>query len=193
MRRAAVLFALCAVSMACHRSRETTTAAPDYRLDGAYSFSISKLEPPIYMQGNFVVADSQVFLYADGSCEPAANTPKASDDMRAAWFDCRKTRDGAFLQLRVSQTDPVNKSRWHARMQVNDIVDRCMTYNTRGQCTQVLRARGMKWVDLYGTITVTRGIPDAPRDSARTTAPGGVPRLRLRCDTIPRATSCGGA
>ena len=193
MRGVAILVALCAVSMACHRSRESTTALPDYPLDGAYSFTISKQEPPIYMQGDFVVADSQVFLYADGSCEPAANAPKASDDMRAAWFDCRKTRDGAFLQLRISQTDPVYKSRWHARMQVNDIVDRCTTYNTRGQCTQVLRARGMKWVDLYGTITVTRGIPDAPRDSARTPAPGGVPRLRLRCDTIPRATSCGGA
>jgi hypothetical protein len=81
------------------------------------------------MSGYFVVADTQVFLDVARTCEPAV-APKASDGMRASWFDCNRSREGSFLQLRISQIDPVNRSRWYARMRVLDSVTRCSQYTT---------------------------------------------------------------
>jgi hypothetical protein len=174
-------------SMACHRNRSALDAVPKYRLDGAYAFTVNG--EGVYMSGYFVVADTQVFLDVARTCEPAA-APKASDGMRASWFDCNRTREGGFLQLRISEVDPVNRSRWYARMRVPDTVTRCTQYTTTGVCTQVVRARGMKWVDRHGTMVVTRGLPGTPPDTGRSIEPTGSRRLRIRCDTSAAGQAC---
>jgi len=75
-------------------------------------------------------------------------------------------------------------------MLVADTVNRCTKYTARGECTQLLRVRGMKWVDLYGNMTVVRGMP-AP-DTSRAPSPSGKRPLRARCDTSGTSTSCSG-
>jgi len=181
------LLLLAAVAVACHRHRQDTETLPSAPVDGVYSFTINKL--PVYMDGRFVVADTQVFLYVDRSCT-LTDAPKSSDGMRATWFQCGGSIGGSFIQLRISRVDPVNRSRWYARMRVPDTVERCTQYTTRGDCTQVLRAYGMKWVDLYGNMTVVRGML-AP-DTSRAPNPRGTRPLRARCDTSAASTSCSG-
>ena len=175
------------VSVACHRNRQETATVPAYPLDGVYSFTIHKL--PVYMEGQFVVADTQVFLHVDRSCT-LTDAPRSSEGMRATWFQCGGSIGGSFIQLRISNVDPVNRSRWYARMRVPDTVERCTQYTTSGDCTQVLRAYGMKWVDLYGNMTVVRGML-AP-DTSRAPNPPGTRPLRARCDTSATSTSCSG-
>jgi hypothetical protein len=174
-------------SVACHRARTAGDAIPKYPADGAYAFTIDG--QGVYMSGHFVLADTQVFLDVAGRCEPAA-APKASDAMRASWFDCNRTREGGFLQLRISQVDPVNRSRWYARMRVLDVVTRCTQYTTSGDCTEVLRATGMKWVDRYGTMVVSRGLPGTRPDTGRPIVPKDARRLRIRCDTSAAGPAC---
>jgi len=84
--------------------------------------------------------------------------------------------------MRISEIDPVNRSRWYARMRVQDTVVRCTRYLANGDCTEILRARGMKWVDRNGTINVVRGLP-AAADTSRVPDATGIRRLRARCDT----------
>jgi hypothetical protein len=141
------------------------------------------------MDGRFVVADTQVFLHVDRACA-VTDAPKSSEGMRATWFQCGGSIGGSFIQLRISRVDPVNRSRWYARMRVADTVNRCMQYTARGDCTQLLRAYGMKWVDLYGNMTVVRGML-AP-DTSRAPNPSGTRPLRARCDTSATSTSCSG-
>jgi hypothetical protein len=187
MRMSLLLVAV--VSVACHRNRGDTEMPPSKALDGAYSFKLTT--NPLFpgMEGQFVVADTQVFLYVERACEPV-DAPKSSEGMRAAWFQCGGSLGGTFLQLRISKVDPVNRSRWYARMRVPDTVERCTQYTTRGDCTQGLRAYGMKWVDLYGNMTVVRGML-AP-DTSRAPNPPGTRPLRARCDTSATRTSCSG-
>ena len=184
--RASLLLVI-AVSVACHRNRQDTGTLPSTPVEGVYSFTIRKL--PVYMDGRFVVADTQVFLYVDRRCT-LTDAPKSSEGMRATWFQCGGSIGGSFIQLRISRVDPVNRSRWYARMRVPDTVERCTQYTTRGDCTQVLRAYGMKWVDLYGNMTVVRGML-AP-DTSRAPNPSGTRPLRARCDTSATSTSCSG-
>lgn len=183
------LLLLSAVSVACHRNRGDTEMPPSHVLDGAYSFKLTT--NPLFpgMEGQFVVADTQVFLYVDRACEPV-EAPKSSEGMRAAWFQCGGSIGGTFLQLRISKVDPVNRSRWYARMRVPDEVVRCTQYTTSGDCTHGVRALGMKWVDRYGNMTVVRGIL-AP-DTSRAPNPSGTRPLRARCDTSATRTSCSG-
>ena len=173
------------VSAACHRNRQETGMPASYPLDGVYSFTIHKL--PVYMDGRFVVADTQVFLHVDRQCT-LTDAPRSSEGMRATWFQCGGSIGGSFIQLRISRVDPVNRSRWYARMRVPDTVERCTQYTTRGDCAQVMRAYGMKWVDLYGNMTVVRGML-AP-DTSRAPNASGTRKLRARCDTSATGTSC---
>lgn len=185
-RRVSLLL-LSAVSLACHRNRQDTGIHPSAPVDGAYSFTIHRL--PVYMDGRFVVADTQVFLYVDRPCT-LTDAPRSSEGLRATWFQCGGSIGGSFIQLRISSVDPVNRSRWYARMRVADTVNRCMQYTARGDCTQLLRAYGMKWVDLYGNMTVVRGM--LPPDTSRAPTPSGTRPLRARCDTSASGTSCSG-
>jgi hypothetical protein len=181
---------LLAASVACHRNREIAVERPTAaQLEGAYSFTINS--NGIFMEGRFVIADTQVFLYVDARCE-FADAPESSEGMRATWFDCNRTREGAFLQLRISQVDPVNKSRWHARRRELDTVTRCAVYTVNGDCTQVVRARGMKWVDRYGQMIVTRGMPPIGWQDERRSQPTGSRPLRVRCDTSATGSNCRG-
>lgn len=185
--RGAIL--LLGASMACQRHGNTTSAVPNYPIDGAYRFLIDV--PGVYMTGRFVLADTLVYLDADADCQ-FADAPKSSDGLRSTWYDCNRTRDGAFLQLRISQVDPVKKSLWYARMRVPDTETRCTQYTVAGDCVEVLRARGMKWVDRYGAIIVTRGLPGTPPDSVLRIVPHGSKPLRARCDTIATKVPCSG-
>jgi hypothetical protein len=152
-------------------------------IDGKYSFVIEN--PSLKMEGQFVVAYSRVYLVAPRRCVPIEG-PKSSEAMRAAWFECRGAGQGArseaSLKLRISEIDPMTRSRWYARMRVQDTVIRCTRYQANGDCTEILRARGMKWVDRNGTINVTRGLPVAP-DTSRAPDAAGTRRSRARCDT----------
>ena len=181
------LLLITAIPGACHRNRQVTETHPSAPVEGVYSFTIHRV--PVYMDGRFVVADTQVFLHVDRACT-LTDAPRSSEGMRATWFQCGGSIGGSFIQLRISSVDPVNRSRWYARMLVADTVNRCMQYTTRGDCTQLLRARGMKWVDLYGNMSVVRGMP-AP-DTSRAPNPRGTRPLRARCDTSGISTSCSG-
>lgn len=186
MRRALSL--LLAVIPACHQPREMAPQVPLAGIDGKYTFTINT--PRVSMEGTFLVAYSQVHLLTPRRCLPIEG-PKSSSEMRAAWFECwgaNHKRSEPSLRLRFSEIDPINHSRWYARMRVQDTVIRCTQY-TGGDCTQILRARGMKTVDLNGSITVLRGFP-AALDTSRTPDPNGTRPLRVRCDTSATSTSC---
>ena len=74
-------------------------------------------------------------------------------------------------------------------MQVQDTVVRCAQYQTTGDCSGILRARGLKWVDRNGSITVLRGLP-AVSDTGRADPGTGRKPLRTRCDTTAVNRSC---
>jgi hypothetical protein len=183
----AMLVLLLATTVGCHRNREIAVEPPGGPVDGAYAFTLKGAD--VYMEGRFVIADTQVFLYTNSRCE-LADAPEQSGGMRATWFDCNRTRDGAVLQLRISQVDPVNRSRWYARMRVLDVITRCNVYTVNGDCVELARARGLKWVDRYGQMIVTRGLPPiGPPDEKRLEPTGSRP-LRVRCDTSAAGSNC---
>jgi hypothetical protein len=181
MRVAAVVLLL-ASSISCFRHR-SVELPPNQSIDGAYHFSVKRNNGDIYgiMEGRFVIADTQVFLYTNANCE-LADTPRTSDGQRATWFDCNRTREGGVFQLRISQTDPINKSLWYSRSRELNTVTRCIIYSTSGTCTRWGRARGMEWVNRYGPMMVTRGLP-VPLDTGRAPVPGLPRQLKSRCDT----------
>ena len=181
--RGLLMILLCS-GMACYRPREMAPEVPLPGIDGKYSFTVT-IPSSARMDGQFLVAYSQVYLLAPRRCVPVEG-PKSSGEMRAAWFECwgagQNARSEASLRLRISEIDPVNRSRWYARMRVQDTVVRCTRYLANGDCTQALMARGLKWVDRNGTINVVRGLPVTP-DTGRAPEAGGTKRLRARCDT----------
>ena len=176
-------------TVACYRPREMAPQVPLAGIDGKYSFTISN--PSLKMEGQFVVAYSQVYVLAPRRCVPV-DGPKSSDEMRASWFECsgnQKQRGESSLRLRISEVDPINLSRWYAHMYVPDTVSRCTRYTATGDCVELLRARGMKWVDRNGSITVVRGFPVAP-DTGASTVPAGIKRLKAKCDTTTMGSNC---
>jgi hypothetical protein len=186
MRGAFLLLLL--TSMACHRRADTTEALPKQPVDGAYRFILET--DGVVMEGRFVIADSQVFLDGEDRCE-LVDVSKTSDD-QAKWFDCFRTQTGSFLQLRISLVDPVRKSIWHSRIRVRDTVLPCKQYTAYGECVQSLRSHATKWVDRYGAMIVTRGLPGTPPDSGLQLAPPGSRPFRMRCDTTIAMGSCNG-
>lgn len=184
------LVVLLASAMACHRPREMAPEIPLPGLDGKYRFVIEN--PSVKMEGQFVVAYSQVYLLAPRHWVPVEG-PKSSESMRAAWFECwgagRSARSEASLKLRIGEIDPITRSRWYARMRVQDTAIRCTRYQANGDCTEILRARGMKWADRNGTINVTRGLPVVP-DTSRAPDATGTRRSRVRCDTSAMRGAC---
>jgi hypothetical protein len=188
MRRAIPLL-LPVISSACHQPREMAPQMPLAGIDGKYTFTINTQR--VRMEGTFLVAYAQVHLLTPRRCLPIEGL-RSSPEMRAAWFECsgaNQKRPEPSLRLRFSEIDPLNQSRWYARMRVQDTVTRCTKFNTSGDCTEILRARGMKTVDLNGSITVLRGFP-AALDTSRTTDPNGTRPLRVRCDTSATGASC---
>jgi hypothetical protein len=178
---------LVAVVMACHRPRQMAPQVPLEGIDGKYTFTIA--DRFIRMEGRLIVAYSEVHLLSPPYCRPIEG-PKSSDEMRASWFECRGgQRSSESLRLRFSQIDPINRSRWYARMRVADTVRRCTLYNASGDCLQLLRATGRKWVDRNGAIHVERGF-EAVADTGETTNPAGSKRLRVRCDTSAAGSQC---
>ena len=180
---------LLALVPACHQPREMAPQVPLAGIDGKYTFTINN--PPLKVEGTFLVAYSEVHLLTPSNCKPIEG-PKSSDAMRAAWFECwgaNQKRPEPFLRLRFSEIDPINQSRWYARMRVQDTVLRCTRYQTTGDCVELLRARGMKTVDRNGSITVIRGFPAAV-DTGNAEPSGGAKRLRARCDTSATSASC---
>lgn len=182
------LIGLLAILPACHQPREMAPQVPLVGIDGNYTFTISNAW--LQMEGQFLVAYSQVHVLAPRSCVPI-DGPKASDEMRASWFECwgGKSRSESSLRLRFSEIDPIRQSRWYARMRVQDTVIRCTRYQSNGDCVEILRARGMKWSDRNGSITVVRGFPAAP-DTGATMPSRDVKRLRAKCDTGVTSVSC---
>lgn len=185
------IFALFAAPMACHQPRQMAPQVPLAGIDGNYTFTISSQS--IKLEGQFIVAYSKAYLLSPKHCVPTEG-PEASEEMRAAWYECwgqqgRSTREASSLRLRISEVDPINRSRWYARMRVPDTVVRCTRYMTTGDCTEILRARGMKWVDRNGSITVLRGFTAQP-DTGRGNDPAGDRRLRIRCDTSAVTRNC---
>lgn len=180
---------LLALIPACHQPREMAPQIPLAGIDGKYTFTINTQR--VRMEGTFLVAYSEVHLLTPRNCVPIEG-PKSSAEMRAAWFECwgaNQKRPEPSLRLRFSEIDPINHSRWYARMRVQDTVVRCTQY-TGGDCTAILRARGMKTVDLNGSITVLRGFP-AALDTSRTRDPNDTRPLRARCDTSATSAPCG--
>ena len=186
MQRA--LFGLLAILPACHQPREMAPQTPLAGIDGKYTFTISNAW--FRMEGQLLIAYSQAHVLAPRSCVPIEG-PKSSEEMRASWFECRGSgsRSESSLRLRFSEVDPIRQSRWYARMHVQDTVVRCTSYQSTGDCVSILRARGMKWVDRNGSITVVRGFPAAP-DTGTATPSGDIKRLRARCDTSATSASC---
>lgn len=178
------------VSSGCHRPREMAPQIPLKDIDGKYTFNISY---PFKMEGQLVVAYSKVYLIEPARCVQI-DGPRSSDEMRSAWFECaaggQARPSEGFLRLRFSEVDLINRSRWYQRTQVSDTVLRCTSYRTTGDCTQLLRARGLKWVDRNGSITVVKGFVAKP-DTGQGNNPSGVRPLRARCDTSASSTSCG--
>jgi hypothetical protein len=181
---------LCGALIGCHRAPDIAPQIPLEGIDGKYSFSINK-PPYLKMEGQFIVAYGEVHLLSPSSCRKIEG-PKTSDGLRAAWFECwggRRPSDPS-LQLRFSEIDPINRSRFFVRMRVMDTVRRCTAYNTSGDCVELLRARGMKWEQRDGAITITKGFVVKP-DSGRVPNPSDPRRLRARCDTTAAGNSCG--
>ena len=182
------LVGLLLILPACHQPREMAPQVPLAGIDGKYTFTISN--PQVKVEGTFLVAYSEVHLLTPRRCVPI-DGPKSSEGMRAAWFECwgasQKSPEPS-LRLRFSEIDPINQSRWYARMRVQDTVVRCTRYEATGDCVSILRARGMKWVDRNGSITVVRGFPPAV-DTGTTAPSGGTRPLRVKCDTSA-TTSC---
>jgi len=175
-------------SSACHRNREVALERLTDGVDGGYRFLIDV--PGVYLTGRFVVADTQVFLEVDSDCE-FVDAPTASGEMRSSWYECDRTAEGAFFQLRISQVDPVKKSLWYARIRVPDTKTVCPRYTIYGQCIEGIRERRVKWIDRYGAMIVTRGLAGTPPDSsARITVPRGSRPLRARCDTTAFNKAC---
>lgn len=181
------MIAVLLACLACHRHREVVPERLTAGVDGAYRFLIDV--PGVYMSGRFVIADTQVFLDTDYECV-FADAPKSSDGLRSTWYDCNRTPDGAFLQLRISQVDPVKKSLWYARYRVADTRRRCTVYSIHGECIEGYRARGTRWVDRYGAMIVTRGLAGTPPDSVAQIVPRGSRPLRARCDTTAFSKEC---
>ena len=76
------LLLITAIPVACHRNRQVTET-PSAPVEGVYSFTIHRV--PVYMDGRFVVADTQVFLHVDRACT-LIDAPRSSEGMRATWF-----------------------------------------------------------------------------------------------------------
>jgi hypothetical protein len=180
---------LLAILPACHQPREMAPQIPLEGIDGKYTFTVNSHQ--VKVEGTFLVAYSQVHVLTPRNCVPI-DGPKSSDGMRAAWFECwgaNQKRPEPSLRLRFSEIDPIDQSRWYARMRVQDTVVRCTRYQASGDCVEILRARGMKTVDRNGSITVVRGFP-AAIDTGTTEPSGAIKRLRARCDTTARSASC---
>lgn len=178
-------------SVSCHRAPDVESQIPLEGIDGKYSFSIDK--PYLKMEGQFIVAYGEVHLLSPQRCVKIQG-PKSSESQRAAWFECRgaKRAGDPSLQLRFSEIDPINRSRFFSRTRELQTVRRCTLYNTNGDCVELLRARGMEWVHRDGAITVTRGFIVKP-DSGRAPTPADPRRLRTRCDTTAAQSLCGGS
>ena len=181
-----VMAVLLLAGVACHRNRDVAVERLTGGVDGAYRFLIDV--PDLYLTGRFVVADTQVFLEVDADCE-FVESPNSSDGMRSTWYECNRTAEGGFLQLRISQVDPVKKSFWYARIRVSDRETRC-AYSIYGECMEGYRARGTRWIERYGAMIVTRGLAGAPPDSVVPIAPRGSRPLRARCDTTAFSKGC---
>jgi hypothetical protein len=183
------LAVLLVTGAACHRPREMAPQIPLAGIDGNYAFTISN---PFKLEGQLVVAHSRVYLIEPKRCVPI-DGPKSSEEMRSSWYECvsgAQARPGeGYLRLRFSEVDLLNRSRWYARMRVPDTVLRCTRYQTTGDCVEVLRARGMKWVDRNGSITVVKGFVLQPDTGRGTILPGSKP-LRTRCDTTVGPAPC---
>jgi hypothetical protein len=187
MRRICGSLIVLATVVACHRPREMAPQVPLEGIDGKYTFTIA--DRFVRMEGQLIVAYSEVHLLSPRNCRPIEG-PKSSDELRASWFECRGGRPSSeSLRLRFSQVDPINRSRWYARMQVADTVRRCTSYNATGDCLQLLRATGRKWVDRNGAIRVEKGFEVVP-DTGGVVLPPGSKRLRVRCDTSAASSQC---
>ena len=175
---------------ACHQPREMAPQVPLAGIDGKYTFSIANAW--LKMEGQLLVAYSQAHVLAPRRCVPI-DGPKSSDEMRSSWFECWGATSSSepSLRLRFSEIDPINRSRWYARMRVQDTVVRCTRYESNGGCVSILRARGMKWVDRNGSITVVRGFPAAV-DTGTAAPSGGTRRLRAKCDTSATVSCANG-
>ena len=174
-------------SVACHRNREVATDRPTASVDGAYRLLIDV--PGVYLTGRFVVADTQVFLEVDSDCE-FVESPNSLDGMRSSWYECDRTAEGGFLQLRISQVDPVKKSFWYARIRVRDRKTVCPRYSIYGDCIEGVHERRVRWIERYGAIIVTRGLAGTPPDSSAFTVPRASKPLRMRCDTTAFNQGC---
>lgn len=184
-----LILLLLGASGSCHRAPEVESQIPLEGIDGKYSFSINR--PYLKMAGQFIVAYGEVHLLSPRHCMKTQG-PKSSGNLRAAWFECWGARRPSeqSLQLRLSEIDPINRSRFFARMRVVDTVLRCTRYNISGDCVELLRARGPKWENRDGAITVIRGFTVNP-DSGRVPTPADPRRLRTRCDTTAATSTCG--
>lgn len=174
---------------ACHQPRRMAPQIPLEGIDGRYTFTISTAA--VKLEGRFIVVHSEAHMLEPRRCVPIEG-PEASPEMRAAWFECwgSSRPSEASLRLRISEVDPITQSRWYARMRVADTVYRCQRYTSTGDCTSLLRARGMKWVDRNGSITVVRGFPAEPDTSRALPFPRGTSPLRVRCDTSAVNARC---
>jgi hypothetical protein len=183
-----MLAALFLAGVACHRNRDAETEHLTTVVDGAYRLLIDV--PGVYLTGRFVVADTQVFLEVDSDCE-FVESPNSTDGMRSTWYECDRTAEGAFFQLRISQVDPLKKSFWYARIRVPDRRTVCPRYSIYGECIEGVYERRVRWIERYGAIIVTRGLAGAPPDSnANLTLPRAPGPLRARCDTTAFTKGC---
>jgi hypothetical protein len=188
-RRRRGWFAVLLVGVAaCHQPRHMAPQVPLAGIDGKYTFTIAN---PFKMEGRFIITHSTAYMIEPRRCVPIEG-PKSSDALRSSWFECvagtQARPSGASLRLRISAVDPINQSRWYQRTTVLDTQARCTMYQN-GQCVQGVRARGRKWVDRNGSITVVRGWPEQP-DTSRTPEPSTPRRLRVRCDTTAVSGAC---
>lgn len=175
-------------AMACYRSREMASQIPLEGIDGKYTFTISQ---PFKMEGRLMVSHSKAYLMEPRRCVPIEG-PKASDQLRASWFECvagsQGRPSGASLKLRISEVDPINMSRWYQRTLKLDTLGRCnrMVFP---RCRPGTMVYGQRWVDRNGAITVLRGWPVTADTSAAPDARGRG-QLRARCDTSAARGMC---
>lgn len=175
-------------ALGCHRPREMAPQIPLEGIDGKYTFTIQQ---PFKMEGRIMISHSTAYLMEPRRCVPIEG-PKASAELRASWFECvagsQGRPSGASLRLRISEVDPINRSRWYQRT---------LKLDTLGWCNQMVFPRcrpgtmvyGQRWIDRNGAITMLRGWPVTADTSAAPDARGRG-RLRARCDTTAGRGLC---